>query len=198
MAMTIGETVHPSSRAAWRAWLARHHASRREIWVIYDKQRSGRRRLAYGDAVEEALCFGWIDSIVKSVDDARYAQRFTPRKRGSRWSAPNLQRVKRLTAAGLMTPAGAALVPSPAEARAFQAGHQRRLTGPTAAPRDLARALGAVRGAAAKWRALAPGYRRVFVRWIRDARRAPTRAKRIDAAVAMIARGQKHPLARRR
>ena len=94
--MDIGETVQVTTRAAWRAWLERHHATAREIWFIYNKKASGKPSVAYGDAVEEALCYGWIDSTVKTLDPHRYAQRFTPRKAGSNWSAPNLERVARL------------------------------------------------------------------------------------------------------
>jgi uncharacterized protein YdeI (YjbR/CyaY-like superfamily) len=193
--MHITETIDVRSRAAWRAWLARNHASKREIWLIYYKQGSGKPRVAYGDAVEEALCFGWIDSTVKPIDARRYAQRFTPRKRGSNWSTPNLIRVKRLIASGLMTPAGAVHVPSRAQARAFHAKHRRRLTAPTSAPRDLARALRTRPKAAANWRALALGYRRLFVRWITDAKQADTRARRIRLTIAKLIRQKKHPFA---
>lgn len=193
--MEITETVYARSRATWRTWLARHHASRREIWLIYYKLGTGTPSVAYGEAVEEALCFGWIDTTVKAIDADRYAQRFTPRKPGSNWSAPNLIRAKRLVASGLMTPAGAAHLPSPEKATAFRAKHQKRLTGTTIAPRDLARALRTNARAAARWKALTPGYKRLFVRWIGDAKQPATRAKRIATTVSRLARGQKHPMA---
>src|SRR3970040_1036039 len=101
--MEITESIYLKDRKAWRAWLKKHHARKREIWLIYYKKGSGHPRVDYADAVEEALCFGWIDSIVKTMDEHRYAQRFKPRKAGSNWSGPNLERVKRLTAAGVMT-----------------------------------------------------------------------------------------------
>jgi uncharacterized protein YdeI (YjbR/CyaY-like superfamily) len=151
--------------------------------------------VSYGEAVEEALCFGWIDSTTKTIDEARYVQRFTPRKAGSNWSAPNLERVRRLVAAGLMTPAGAVHLPGARAAKAFLAKHRRRLTGATTAPPVLARALRANAKARAHWAVLTPGYRRLFVRWITDAKREETRAKRAAAAVDRLARGLKHPMA---
>jgi uncharacterized protein YdeI (YjbR/CyaY-like superfamily) len=191
----VTETVYAPTRAAWRAWLKAHHASKREIWLIYYKKASGKPRVPYADAVEEALCFGWIDSTLKPIDADRYAQRYSPRKKGSNWSTPNLIRVKKLVAAGLMTPAGAVHLPSAREARAFHDKHQRRLTGPTAAPRDLAAALRRNRNAGAAWKTLAPGCRRLFVRWIGDAKQSATRARRIAATVARLGRGLKHPFA---
>lgn len=192
--MEIGETVHVTTRRSWRAWLAKHHATRREVWLIYYKQVSGKPRVAYGDAVEEALCFGWIDSTVKTIDAERYAQRFTPRKKGSNWSGPNLDRVQRLVANGLMTPAGAAHLPSAKSARVFRAEHVKRTTATTIAPRDLAVALRANSNAAALWRNLAPGYRRLYVRRITEAKRPETRARRVADTVARLARGARRPL----
>ncbi|MEA3245871.1 MAG: YdeI/OmpD-associated family protein [Gemmatimonadota bacterium] len=193
--MVITETIHAATRRAWRAWLAKHHATKREVWLVYYKQGSGKQRVAYNDAVEEALCFGWIDSTVKTIDIHRYAQRFTPRKKGSNWSGPNLDRVKRLVAAGRMTPAGAAHLPSARAATAFRKKHVHRTTAPTTAPRDLAAALRANARAAAFWKSLAPGYRRLYVRWITEAKRADTRARRVPAAITLLARGQKQPMA---
>src|SRR3569832_1440517 len=102
------EQVYVADRAAWREWLAMHHATSPGIWLVFDKKSSRPDRLAYGDAVEEALCYGWIDSLVRRIDDARYAQLFTPRKAKSTWSRSNKVRVERLIARGLMAPAGLA------------------------------------------------------------------------------------------
>lgn len=193
--MQITETLYARTRRAWRAWLAKHHATKREIWLVYYKQASGKPRVAYGDAVEEALCYGWIDSTVKTIDANRYAQRFTPRKAGSNWSAPNIDRVARLVAAGRMTPAGAVHLPSAHATTKFRKQHARRTTSPTSAPRDLVTALRANPIAAAFWKALAPGYRRLYVRWITEAKRRETRARRLAEAVRRLARGRKLPMA---
>jgi uncharacterized protein YdeI (YjbR/CyaY-like superfamily) len=95
-------------RRAWRTWLERHSANEAEVWVVLDKKQPGRQTISYDDLVEEALCFGWIDSVVRSLDTGHYLQRFTPRTATSKWSASNIARVKRLRADGQMTPAGLA------------------------------------------------------------------------------------------
>jgi uncharacterized protein YdeI (YjbR/CyaY-like superfamily) len=191
--MLVTETVYLPTRRQWRAWLARHHAKKTEIWFIFYKKASGKPSVPYAEAVEEALCYGWIDATVKTLDTDRYVQRFSPRKKGSNWSAPNLDRVKRLIAAGLMTPAGAVHVPSARAAKVFRAQHTHRTTATTIAPRDLSTALRANVKAAAFWKALTPGYKRLYVRMINDAKRPETRAKRIKDTVARLARGVKHP-----
>ena len=102
--------VRPKSRKAWRDWLAKNHASSKGVWLVYAKKHTGLPSLTYNDAVEEALCFGWIDSKINPIDDAFYMQVFTPRKLESAWSALNKARVERLLAARLMAPAGHAMV----------------------------------------------------------------------------------------
>jgi uncharacterized protein YdeI (YjbR/CyaY-like superfamily) len=104
--MKLGKTFYAKNRREWRAWLARHHRTAPEIWLIYYKKHSGKARIPYNHAVEEALCYGWIDSILKPVDADRYAQRFSPRRATSRLSEMNRERIRRLIAAGRMTGAG--------------------------------------------------------------------------------------------
>src|SRR5256714_6856115 len=104
--MEIGTTLYVKDRRRWRAWLARHHKTAPEIWLIYYKKHSGKPRIPYNDAVEEALCYGWIDSLTKPIDEDRWAQRFSPRRSSSRLSEMNRERVRRLIAARRMTKAG--------------------------------------------------------------------------------------------
>src|SRR5438876_857466 len=104
------DTFQPQSRKAWREWLKKHHASSPGIWLVYAKKHTGIPSLSYNDAVEEALCYGWIDSLIHPIDQELYKQIFTPRKPKSAWSAANKARVERLIAGGLMTAAGMALV----------------------------------------------------------------------------------------
>lgn len=106
--MEIGNTLSVADRKAWRAWLSRNHATEREIWLIYYKKTSGRPRIDYNHAVEEALCYGWIDSILKPIDGEKYAQRFSPRKPNARWSAMNIERFRRLLAQRKVRRAGIA------------------------------------------------------------------------------------------
>src|SRR5688572_20782314 len=104
--MNITKTLDVANRRQWRAWLAKNHKKEPEIWLIYYRKGSGRKRVPYTDAVEEALCYGWIDSQMKNIDKARFAQRFSPRKPRSNWSQMNKERVRRLIAAKKMTKAG--------------------------------------------------------------------------------------------
>jgi uncharacterized protein YdeI (YjbR/CyaY-like superfamily) len=102
----IGKKLYVKHRAEWRAWLRKHHKTAKDIWLIYYKKNSAKPRIPYNDAVEEALCFGWIDSIVKSIDTNSYAQRFTPRKPNSQWSPMNIERLRRLVRRKKVTKAG--------------------------------------------------------------------------------------------
>lgn len=104
--MEITNTFYPSNRKEWRDWLTKNHASADEIWVIYYKKHTNKPRIPYNDAVEEALCFGWIDGIVKKIDDEKYCQRFTPRNEKSEWSKLNKSRVAMLIKTGKMTEFG--------------------------------------------------------------------------------------------
>lgn len=109
--MEITKILHVTDREAWRAWLEAHHASETEIWLVSASGKSGKPRIPYLDAVEEALCFGWIDGIAKKFDDEHTAQRFTPRRPKSNWTELNKERARRLIAAGRMTKAGEATLP---------------------------------------------------------------------------------------
>jgi uncharacterized protein YdeI (YjbR/CyaY-like superfamily) len=106
MAIIITKTFYPKNKSEWRKWLLKNHNSEKEIWVIYFKKATGKPTLSYEDAVEEALCFGWIDGVEKSLDTERFAQRFTPRAKVSSWSKTNVARYKKLLKEGLMTDAG--------------------------------------------------------------------------------------------
>jgi uncharacterized protein YdeI (YjbR/CyaY-like superfamily) len=108
--MKIGQTLYITNRKEWRSWLAKNYADKKEIWLIYAKKNSGKPRIPYNDAVEEALCYGWIDSTLKPIDNKKYAQRFSPRRSGSKLSDMNKERIRRLIRHKKMTPAGMAAV----------------------------------------------------------------------------------------
>src|SRR6516165_3555456 len=110
--MQIGETLLVTTRQQWREWLARHHHDHKEIWLIYYKKTSGKIGITYEEAVEEALCFGWIDGAIKGIDQETFAGRFTPRRPKSPWSDSNRKRVAKLLLEGRMTEAGLAVLPS--------------------------------------------------------------------------------------
>ena len=104
--MEISKSFYAADKKAWRAWLSKNHKREKEIWLIYYKKSSGKPRIPYNDAVEEALCFGWIDSTVKKMDGEKFAQRFTPRRRTSQLSQMNRERIRKLIAQKRMTKAG--------------------------------------------------------------------------------------------
>src|SRR5579872_2165348 len=104
------KTLYLTNREEWRAWLAKHHAAETEVWLIYYKKQTAKPRIPYEHAVEEALCFGWIDSIVRRIDDERFAQKFTPRRDRTKWSLSNKQRMQILIREGRMTQAGLAKI----------------------------------------------------------------------------------------
>jgi uncharacterized protein YdeI (YjbR/CyaY-like superfamily)/alkylated DNA nucleotide flippase Atl1 len=179
--------VHPRTRSKWRAWLAKHAATSGPIWLVYDKQSAGPRTLSYAEAVEEALCFGWVDSKVRPIDAKTYKQYFAPRKAKSTWSKVNKERVDRLVAAGLMTPAGQACVD-----RAKRDGSWTVLDAVEAltVPDDLAAAL-AANDAARRWFAeFKRGAKKILLYWVTTAKRPETRAARIAELVAAAAEGR--------
>jgi len=109
--MDVGDTLETASREEWRQWLAENHYDKREIWLVFYKKESGKPSLGYGEAVEEAVCFGWIDNMVRALGEEKYARRFSPRRPGSEWSTYNKNRALKMLRAGKMTPAGEALLP---------------------------------------------------------------------------------------
>ena len=173
------------TRAAWRRWLATHHGEASGIWLVLAKKGAG--GLSYDDAVEEALCFGWIDSRVRRLDEGRFQQWYCPRRSGSIWSALNKARVERLREAGLLAPAGLARIEA-----AMADGSWGILDRVEALemPEDLAAALAAVRGAEAGFSALAASMRKPLLYWVLSAKRPQTRAGRVAAVVEAAAEGR--------
>lgn len=171
------------TRTQWRQWLARHHASSRGIWLIRHKQHTGIKSMSYDDLVREALCFGWIDSLVKRLDDDRFAIKVTPRRRTSNWSEINRRRWKELEAAGRLRAAGLAAAP----------------TGKSDAPHPPIPELPAYVAKAFRtnvlawqhFQALSQTYRRRFVAWIHTAKRPETRARRIRTSIELLSAGRK-------
>jgi uncharacterized protein YdeI (YjbR/CyaY-like superfamily) len=175
--------LHVPTRAAWRRWLQTHHQSTTETWLVYHKKHTGKPRVAYDAAVEEALRFGWIDGLVRRVDEARFAQRFTPRRPGSVWSPANIERVRRLVDQNRMAPAG--LVHAEKALRG-EVKIQAAPKGDLPMPTDLKKALGAREGAWQQFESFPPSCRRAYLHWIASAKRPETRARRITEAVKLV------------
>lgn len=181
--MALANTLYVTTREQWRVWLARHHKSKTEIWLIYYKKHSGRPRIPYEDAVEEALCFGWIDSIVKKIDDDRFAQKFTPRRKVSKWSALNQRRLRKLIQEGRMTPAGLAKVDP---AILSEKAEPKPAKDESGIPPFVVQALQASPQAWASFERLPPSHRKQYVRWILDAKQEATGARRLREAVSLL------------
>jgi uncharacterized protein YdeI (YjbR/CyaY-like superfamily) len=176
-------TLDLRARADWRQWLATHHASSPGIWLIRHKRHSGVASMPYEDVVREALCYGWIDSLIKRLDDKRYAIKVTPRQPTSKWSDSNRKRWKQLEAEGLLAPPG--LAASPTSNR-----YASRPSIPEL-PAYIARAFRANALAWKNFQALAPTHRRNFVAWIHTAKRPETRERRIRESIQLLAAGKK-------
>jgi uncharacterized protein YdeI (YjbR/CyaY-like superfamily) len=170
----------------FRAWLQVNHVTSPAVWLIFWKKDSGHPSVEWGDAVDQALCFGWVDSKVQSLDEQRYRQYFSVRKPGSGWSKINKDKIERLTATGQMAPAGVAAVN-----RAKDDGSWAMLDGPEAGivPDDLAAALDGA-GVRSAYEELTPGGRKAILAWLVMAKRETTRANRIAKTIESLAAGE--------
>jgi len=175
-AVKLGKTLYAKDRKAWRAWLAKNHGREPEVWLVYPRRQSGRARVSYNAAVEEALSYGWIDSTVKSLDDQRFAQRFSPRRKTSGLSQMNRERVRRLIAAGKMTRAGLVAL-----AHVFDPKHDLE-AGPLVLAPDILGPLKANRAAWRNFRKFPATYRRIRVAFIESRRRHGAEAFRKSLA----------------
>ena len=177
--MELGKTLYVTLRCEWRDWLSANHKTEKEIWLVGYSKNSGNPSLPYGDAVEEALCFGWIDSTIKKIDAERNAQRYTPRRPNSPLSEMNKERVRRLRDAGLMSPSGLAA-----------AGDLSTEKFTIAA--DITRALKADAQVWQNFSAFSESYKRIRVGWIEGARKRPAEfEKRLKYFLKMTAADKK-------
>jgi uncharacterized protein YdeI (YjbR/CyaY-like superfamily) len=179
---------HPADVAAWRAWLTAHHDSVRGVWVVSWRKGSAQVPVAYEDLVEEAICFGWIDSTVNILDDDRGLQLMTPRKPKSGWTRLNRQRVAALEAQGRMTDAGRRAVDI-AKANGWWTIYD--VVEDLREPADLTEALNASPAARTAWDGFPPSARKQMLWWVVTAARPQTRASRIASIVAEAQRGRR-------
>lgn len=185
--MTTGARPHFfASPAEFRAWLEAHHATKDEVVVGFYRKALPQATLTWAQAVDEALCFGWIDGIRRKWDEQRYSNRFTPRRKGSTWSAINIRRVGELTEQGLMHPAGLAAFERRSEAKSaiysYEQRHRAALTPAQQAQFERAR------DAWAFFQAQALSYRQLITYWICNAKQPETRQRRLERAIAASAR----------
>jgi len=169
--------LYAKNREEWHKWLEEHHASVDGIWLVYYKKSSGKARIPYNDAVEEALCFGWIDSKIKSTNADYYVQWFTPRRPGSKWSELNLKRVEKLIKEGRMRHEGLLVYNNAAEKP--KSNYNVRSEVNLNIPDDLMLALNSNPAAHNNFMNFPPGCRKLYVFWLNDAKRPETRQSRI-------------------
>lgn len=179
--------IHPETAEAWRAWLTANHRSVNGVWLARWTKASGRTPVPYEAIVEEALCFGWIDGLVNTLDDGRQAHLVTPRRSGSGWSPSNKERIERLIGGGRMTPGGLAAIDA---AKADGSWSMQDAAEALIEPDELAAALDASPEARRQWNAFPRSPRRALIWWVMSAKRPETRARRVAEIVAEAVEGR--------
>jgi uncharacterized protein YdeI (YjbR/CyaY-like superfamily) len=170
----------------WREWLTEHHATVSEVWLIFHKKQTRVASIDYKDALDEALCFGWVDSLIKRLDDERYVRKFTPRRANSRWSGVNRQRYAELKAGGRLEPPGIERSPT---GRGYDS-RPPRLPMPSRLPKYILAELRKHPRALRHFEALAPAQRRRYLAWIEAAKREETKLRRLKEAIRLLTAGR--------
>ncbi|MHB1356387.1 MAG: YdeI/OmpD-associated family protein [Anaerolineae bacterium] len=181
--MTTLETIYMENFTNWRLWLQAHHQTSPGVWLLFFKVSSGQPCITYDDALDEALCYGWIDSIIKKLDEERYLRKFTPRTNTANWSTANKQRVLKLIAQGRMQAEGLSKIE---DINALN--EQPTQTRPTLPelPNEIVEAIQANANAWAFWQTLAQTHRREYIWWLTSAKRPETVARRLGEALALL------------
>ncbi len=182
------KSFHPKSRNAWRKWLEKNHDSEQSVWLIHTKMKEGKRTLTWSDSVDEALCFGWIDSIAKPIDEHTYKQFFSKRKPSSTWSKINKIKVKKLIEDGLMSEAGLKTIEIAKHNGTWSILDEVE---ELVIPKDLLKAFKAHAGSKAYFLSLSKSVRKMMLQWIVLAKRDETRQKRIQEIAELAALKQK-------
>lgn len=176
-------------RNQWRSWLSHNYVTVSAIWLVYYKKHTGRPSIPYVDSVEEALCFGWIDGLTRRLDDQRYANRFTPRKSGSRWSPTNIQLAEKMIKEGKMTPTGRAAfdqrIPYDEEILEARAAQEILLT------TEIENKLRTNALAWDRFNNLAPSHKKRYIGWIRSAKKRETMDRRLDEVINLLLENKK-------
>jgi len=183
------KTMLAETADQWRSWLSANHGTSDEIWLVFWKRHTGRLSIEYDDALDEALCFGWIDGLIKSIDEDSYMRRFSPRQKNSPWSPINRERALELLRTGRMTDAGMNAIKAARENGTWYT-EPRRID----MPQELEDELDGNPAAALFFAELAPSYRKHYMGWVDEARRPETRRQRAREACSLLAKGMKLPM----
>ena len=184
--MKITLTFSPPDRQSWHDWLVEHGSIENEVWLIYFKAGTGKASISYNDSLEEALCFGWVDSLIQKIDEEKYARKFTPRRAGSKWSELNKHLVAKLVREGRMTESGLAKVDFSLE----KAPTSRPKRPSLPLPEWLKAGLMTSPKAWENFNNLPPSHRRNYIGWISDAKREETRQKRLQEAIRRLEKNE--------
>jgi uncharacterized protein YdeI (YjbR/CyaY-like superfamily) len=195
--MNPPNSIYIKNRHVWRKWLQEFHLQADSIWLIYYKKHTGKPRIPYDDAVEEAICFGWIDTTIKRIDDERFMQKFTPRKKKSNWSEHNIRRAEKMIHEDKMTKSGMAKYRQwlneqlqEAESGSHLTKSERKRLMIEISP-VFKKMLGTNYLANENFHKLAPSHKKQYLEWINSAKREETRLKRMKEAVYLLESGKK-------
>jgi len=182
------KTLYIDDREAWRTWLEEYHTTIKEVWLIFYKKHTGKPCITYLDAVEEALCFGWIDSIIQKIDEERYARKFTPRSIGSKWSNLNIERFWKMVDQGRMTPEG---MKKYRLSNKESEQHEETTNGEFSLSENLMKKFMSNHRAWENFNKLPPSHRRNYLGWIMSAKREETQIKRFSQAIELLSQNKK-------
>ena len=188
MSTPTPDTFHPTDRKAWRQWLIEHHHIKVSVWVVFNKVKTGQRGLSWSESVDEALCFGWIDSKAVTLDEHQYKQFFTRRKPKSVWSRINKEKIDRLIADGLMTEAGMRSIEIAKENGSWTSLDEFE---DLIIPKDLEKAFKLHKGSKAFFTALSKSVKKAMLYWIGSAKLPETRQRRINEVADLRGKGEK-------
>ncbi len=184
--MEFNRTFHAANLEEWRAWLQQHQTDQAEVWLIFDKAHTGTACISYEDAIREALCFGWVDSLIQKIDADHYARKFSPRRMNSAWSELNKRRVREMVRQGRMTPAGLDKVTFPLDEKEDQPPPLRQID----LPDEMLARIQTNPNAWANFNRLPPSHRRRYTGWVMSAKQEQTRQKRLDEVIDVLAQGK--------
>jgi uncharacterized protein YdeI (YjbR/CyaY-like superfamily) len=184
------DSLYLTRRPDWRAWLRKNHQSEKVVWLRFYKKATGKPTLPYDDALNEALCWGWIDSLVRRIDEECYAQKFTPRANAGKWSASNIERMRALIVAGQVQKPGMAVI-SPEVLKQVRGRAKPARRPEPAMPSELSAGLAKNAEARAFFDSLAPSCRRNYQAWVGSAVKEETRQRRVSEALRLLAQKQK-------
>lgn len=186
--MKINKSFTPENQKDWRRWLEQNHSRAQEIWLVYRKPASGKSNIDYETSVEEALCFGWIDSIIQKIDENQYVRKFNPRQPGSKWSETNKRRVAKVIREGRMTAAGLAKVTFDVDKVDVKKSVSKRA--PVERPGNIEQALRSRPGVWDAFQRVAPSLRRNYILWLMDAKKPETFQRRLKLLIEEVTAGK--------